>query len=395
MNRRTLLASLGTAALAGCLDDSSPATESGTSTHTPSRTPSGTPATPETVESAWPVPNHDAGLSNYAPDATGPTTKPGELWRHSTGASLSAPVVADGTLYVGGDDGVVRAFDARTGEAQWQTSVGAAASTPHVVDGQVVVPTASAIVALGTDGAGPQWQVETPARRGIVVADHGIYYVATGEETMVVARERSDGTERWRAPIQDPWAPPVFTGAGEVFVTSRGSWDTPWRFAVDSGEFRGRERPTPGGADFVVSQFYLGGSVFGAKELFSTVTAHAVTDDGYDWRTGIDGAACFGLAAGGSHLYARGRCIDRPGLFGLSLSDGREVWYAETEGRPVARPVVTTETVLVLTEDRLHCFAPSNGIERWRRPVADVGEAFVVADDLLFTTQGDTVRALR
>jgi hypothetical protein len=62
MNRRGLLASLGTVALAGCLDDSLPSTDSSTPTPTLSTTPNLTPATPETVDSTWPVSNHDAGL---------------------------------------------------------------------------------------------------------------------------------------------------------------------------------------------------------------------------------------------------------------------------------------------------------------------------------------------
>ena len=388
MNRRTFLAAVGTMGVAGCLDDG-PGTP-GTDTPT---TPT-TPTTPASVDSAWPVPNHDAGRSNFSPDASGPTTEPSELWSVSTGTPSSDPVVADDTVYVGGHDGVVRALDARTGEEQWRASVGATAYTPHVVDEQVYVPTADGIVALAADGSGPQWQVDTASRRGVAVADHGIYYVAVGGEEVVVARERSDGSERWRTRIQDPWGPPVFTGGGQVFVTTRGSWDTPWRFAADTGEFLADRRPTPGD-DFVVSQCYLGGSVFGAKELFSTVTAHAVTDGGYDWRTGVEDAACFGLAGGASHLYARGRCAGRPGLFALSLSDGSEVWHAEMEARPVGRPVVTSETVLVATDERLHCFTPGEGNERWRRPADDVGERIVVADDLLFTTVDDTVRALR
>lgn len=384
VDRRSFLASVGTVAVAGCL--SVP-----TSTEPPSSTDS--PTAPASIDSSWPVPHHDPGLSKFAPDATGPTAAPGELWSVATDARLSAPVVADGTLYVGGEDGVVRALDARTGDEQWQVSVGAATRTPHAVGESVYVPTNEVIVALDADGT-ERWRIETPARRGLAVTADGLYYVSAEGEPTVVALDPS-GTERWRTAIRDPWAPPVFAGSGQVFVTTRGSWDYPWRFGADTGEYLGDERPPEGGADFLVSECYFGGSVFAAKELFSTVAATPVTDGGYDWRNGVDDAACFELAAGTNHLYAHGKCIDRTGLFALSLADGSEVWYADAVSDIVGRPVVASDTVLVRDETTLYCFAPDDGTERWRRPAADLGERFVVVDDLLFTTTDGTVRALR
>ena len=102
-SRRTLLASAGVAALAGCLggDDDPGDTptetptdtpEADTATATPTATAEPTPATPDSVDSAWPVPDHDSGRSNYAPGASGPTDPVAQLWTTAVGASLSAPV---------------------------------------------------------------------------------------------------------------------------------------------------------------------------------------------------------------------------------------------------------------------------------------------------------------
>lgn len=115
-SRRALLASLGTAAVAGCLTDSDSGATStdeptGTATPTdgPTATDTPTPEPPEQVSSSWPAPAHDAGLSNYAPDATGPTARVAELWRVEAGTTLSAPVVADDLLYAT-DGTMVRAY---------------------------------------------------------------------------------------------------------------------------------------------------------------------------------------------------------------------------------------------------------------------------------------------
>ena len=46
-------------------------------------------------------------------------------WRRSIGPSESSPLVANGTVYVGDQDGYVRTFNARTGRAGWRFYTGA------------------------------------------------------------------------------------------------------------------------------------------------------------------------------------------------------------------------------------------------------------------------------
>src|SRR4029079_8451501 len=74
------------------------------------------------------------------------------------GAGASAPVVADGILYVAADSGELHAIDAATGELRWigRTQVGALTS-PVVSDGRVFIHVGSSVfvfdVACGTGGA--------------------------------------------------------------------------------------------------------------------------------------------------------------------------------------------------------------------------------------------------
>jgi outer membrane protein assembly factor BamB len=64
-------------------------------------------------------------------------------------------------------------------------------------------------------------------------------------------------------------------------------------------------------------------------------------------------------------------------------------------GASATRPIVGTETVLVATDETLYCFDPSDGTERWTRPIDDVGREFVVVDDLVYATRDGSVRAFR
>ncbi|AUV80252.1 hypothetical protein C2R22_00035 [Salinigranum rubrum] len=293
VNRRAFLASLGTLVGAGCAtrsDTESPAeptpepTAEPTTTPTVSATRPDERAAPDSVDSAWPMPAHDSGRSNFSPDATGPTTLPADLWSVPFEASLSDPVVADGTVYVGGDDGAVRALDARTGAEQWTTALDAPAETPWVVGDRLFVPTPGAVVALDADGGGSVRRFETPARSDFVAARHGLYYVDASGPT-VVALERS-GERRWEAEINEPWQSPLLTSDEHVFVSTGAHWNEPWTFAVDTGQFEWNRRPEPGGSDMIAERFVSEGTVFAVDPMFGEVEA-AVVDSGGTTRSGV------------------------------------------------------------------------------------------------------------
>jgi outer membrane protein assembly factor BamB len=411
LSRRAFFATLGAVALAGCLDDTDADPEtgtdadgsSGTSTRPPtgtasdadqSSTPTGDPTPPERFDSAWPMPAFDPGRSNYSPDAPGPTTRIAELWRTTADTGLSAPVVADGTLFVGGDDGVVRTLDARTGDERWRLSVGDSAGVPWLLDGRLYVPTVDEIVALDADERTEAWRVDTPGRAATLVAQHGVYWLAEGDPPVVVAHARADGAERWRTEIGDPWEPQLFAGGGTVFVSSGPHDFDFWRLAADSGAVIGE---TPRfGHDFPAERCYLDGTVYAVGSFFGKVRATAVDASGGGWlqsdvppggRNGGD------LSGGDGQVYYTSNADEGPGVSALSTTDGSIVWTADVEPAITTRPVVAREAILLGTDAGLLCFDPTDGTERWAAPAVDGPVA--VVDDLVYATGGEAVRALR
>lgn len=375
-SRRAFLASLGTACLAGCLASESP-------------------APPTAVTSTWPMPGHDPGRTNHAPAATGPLGKPAEVWREQATAPLAGPVIADGTLFLGAADGVVRALDAANGVERWRAQADDSAGVPHVHDGRVHVPTAGGVVTLSAADGTVLWRAKAPERRGLLVAEHGLYHLSAGEQAAVVARERSGGGERWRTPLDKPWTSTLFAAAGQVLVSTGGAWDRPQRFDAATGEFLGDQRPPSGGADMLVEQFVQDGRVFAGKEMFQTVAAWPVGSDANDWTRRVENAACWRLSGGDGRFYAHAQCLDRKGLFAMSTANGDTAWHAGNVTQAVSRPVVAAETVLVPTKRALRCHDSADGRLLWTHPAAGVEEGLVVADDLVFATSGHEVRALR
>jgi outer membrane protein assembly factor BamB len=409
-SRRTLLASVATAALAGCTgdtpsDETDPAattdqTTGRTSSTEPTATSRPEPEQPASVDTDWPMPAADHGLSNASLDTVGPMGEVAELWGTDIGTELSGPTLVDGTLYVAGDD-LVRAFDARDGTEQWQRSVGSGAGTPWVVDEGLVVPTDDGIVSLGTDGQTERWRVETPTRAAFLVAPHGVYYVRDGDAPELVQLALSDGGEQWRADLDEgveppSWTPPVFASDDLVYVPTGTHARVPWQFDPESGSYVGDTelRDTGRGHHFPGERCYLDGAVYAADPFYGDLWAFEATPETYEqrWGDGLDDPGGDLLASDGERLFARNRRDGR--LHGVSLTGGAD-WASAPIGELVARPVVTDETVLALTEERLYCFDPTDGNRLWDRSADGIGTEFVVADDILFTTDGGTLRAFR
>jgi outer membrane protein assembly factor BamB len=443
-SRRTLLASLGTVPLAGCLGDTAPRERSESATDTPDESDqTQTPAPPDQVESSWPMPAGDPGRSNFAPDASGPTEEIALLWETQIDdTDLSQPVLSDGLVYVGGDSGTVRALSARTGAEQWQQSVGAATGAPWVREERLYVPTDDGIVSLqsgdGTEqwqqsvgaatgapwvreerlyvptddgivslqsGDGTeQWRVSEPDRAGFLVAAHGVYYVRDVETPVLVARSL-DGRKRWERELTDIWSPYLFASSDTVFLGTDHHWGVPWRFSPD-GEVLMEERPVLGGDDLPVARCYFDEAVYSSTPIFGKVSTFDATAGmlAKQWRFVPSGSSPAGarfLAVNGETVFVynqdRGQIVGVRGDETESQADGRGEVVVRYDGigDVVARPVVTSDAVLVPTETRLHCLDPESAERHWQRSRDGIGTGFIVADDLIYTTVDGTIRAFR
>jgi outer membrane protein assembly factor BamB len=147
---------------------------------------------------------------------------------------FSPPAVADGTVYVGGMEGRVRAFDAETGEQRWARDVGSAGvpGPPVVGEGQLYVVDSDVVHALTTDGQkcwdrpGEEFglgrsDLGQPVRAGgtLYVGGFAGAQADDGDPAgFVSALDVADGSERWT-------------------YTTRGYWDDSGNPDVQAGTF--------------------------------------------------------------------------------------------------------------------------------------------------------------
>jgi hypothetical protein len=163
--------------------------------------------------------------ANAAGTATVPAAIPRkvrQLWRERLpGGGLTAPVCAQGRVFVAGADGTVRALDAASGKALWQASAWAAVVHPpaywkgRVVfgscDGFLYCLDASDGRLLGRTELAPEKRLVNimdrlvsawPLGGGVVVSDDGIAHTAAGstaaDGAVAAAVDVATGKIRWR-----------------------------------------------------------------------------------------------------------------------------------------------------------------------------------------------------
>ena len=134
------------------------------------------------------------------------------MWTAATGGAVrSSPAVADGTVYVGSDDGKLYAFDAaglfncaagppRTCLAQWVTTTGAAVrSSPVVANGVVYVGSDDAgLYALNATTGQVIWKTITGAAvRSSPAVASGVVYVGSDDKA-VYALDAATGAVLWK-----------------------------------------------------------------------------------------------------------------------------------------------------------------------------------------------------
>ncbi|WP_415382798.1 PQQ-binding-like beta-propeller repeat protein [Halosimplex sp. TS25] len=116
-----------------------------------------------------------------------------ERWVREFGSVYRAPRIADGVVYVGTDDGVVRAVDATTGTVRWATEFGESSPNVFAVDDAVYAGDES-LAAFDREDGSVRWDhAVDDGHVSEVVVDGDVAYVE-GYDT-VAAFDR--GTELW------------------------------------------------------------------------------------------------------------------------------------------------------------------------------------------------------
>ena len=269
-------------------------------------------------------------------------------WVSKAGAGLAliGPAVANGTVYVGGNDGYLRGLDAATGVEQFNLTIPHApiddsgywckncVGTPLVSDGVVYTSIGRSYVAVDlTPGSvRTKWAFSdkgyaaTPA-----VVDGVVYFVSSRGITTLDAET---GAQIWAAQVAsrcEPNAGPevaagkVFFGCndGKVYAVDAASGSALWSFSTGSGKLL---RAAPTYADGVV---YVGGA-----------------------------ESCAHGYPGCMYLSSAAHALD--------ATTGVELWRFPTGGYVGTKPAIVDGIVYFASYDRqLYAVNATSGVQKW------------------------------
>jgi outer membrane protein assembly factor BamB len=202
----------------------------------------------------------------------------------------SAPVIADGSVFVSDAAGAIIAVDSESGKRRWRlqtTGLAPAAevsSTPTVVDGVVYVGGSDGVYALDAATGELKWQFVTsffPESAAVIsspVVDDGVVFVGASNGSVYALDARS-GTLRWRYKTERPVESSPALEAGVVFV---GSWDGTV-YALDAATGAERWKQVVG-SPVVSTPAVADGLVFVSTYLNGTLHALDALDGHERWQ---------------------------------------------------------------------------------------------------------------
>ncbi len=167
----------------------------------------------------WPSYRHDSGRSATSADAVPDSVKPAWTWTPKSATLPTAPIIAGKRAIFGGQDGILRGVDLKTGRLAWNAYVGGPLRYPPAAyEDKLYVGSSDGYVYCldGTEGA-PLWRFRTaPVERMIpvygtisstwpvpsVLVEDGVVYAAAGisnhDGTHVYALNARTGNIKWQ-----------------------------------------------------------------------------------------------------------------------------------------------------------------------------------------------------
>ncbi|MBX7246448.1 MAG: PQQ-binding-like beta-propeller repeat protein [Candidatus Sumerlaeaceae bacterium] len=305
-------------------------------------------------------------------------------WRTQIkGGSKTQPLVKDGKVYVGGNDGGLYALDQKTGKLAWRFDAGAAVATSPAAWKDLVLFGAADGKFYAVNRSGKRaWVYEAgdPIYSAPVVSDDGVAYFGSNNARLHAVNadtgklvwkneEASYNVESKPCVLGDH----VYFGAwdGNLYCVDRKSgktlWKTPGGYNQSiKGNLTRYYAPADNGpvatADsvFVADRAYAAGRFTGSGDFVTTISADC---------------SALSLAKDGNHLYLRS---NKSGVSKVGF-DGKSVWKSDVvAGRIPVSPTEAGDKVYVCTNSgKLNCLDAATGKTLWSYQVTP--QLFVMA----------------
>ena len=371
----------------------------------------------------WRGPNRDGAVIQFVPPPAWPEALTRQ-WQVEVGEGYASPVVAGDRVFVHtrrGDDEVVSALDATTGDVVWQAAYPAPyelhpaavqhglgpKSTPAISDGKLFTFGISGILS-GFDLATGQllWRRDAPAAgpyygtamSPVVEGDLLIAHVGGHDHGALTAFDTASGEERWSWSGDGPsYASPVVSELGGVrqVVTYTQSYlvgiavasgELLWQVPFTTRSVQNTVTPIVEGDIVISSGLAKGLSALRVERADDAWTTHTIWENRsvsfYMSSPVIAGGAIYGLSDRNSGQYV---CVDVASGDTLWMSEGRQAANAAVVRAGDVLLLLNNAAELFILETSRRGFEPLRRYDvaesqTWAHP-AIVGDSLFVKDE--------------
>ncbi len=287
-----------------------------------------------------------------------------ELWRASTGIVYNSPTIADGTAYIGSNDGSLYAINASTGEQKWTAATGNAIrySSPTVANGTVFVGSFdNSLYAFDAETGDQKWSAATGGdiSSSPTVKD-GTVYVGSKDNSLY-AFNASTGDQEWSAATGGTIgtsSPTVKDGT--VYIGSKD--DSLHAFDAETGD---QEWSAATAGDIESSPTVSDGTVYVGSNDNSLYAFDANTGD-QEWSTSTGGRVRSSPTVANGTVYVGS---NDNSLYAFDATTGNQKWSFSTGGGVRSSPTVANGTVYVGSKDEsLYAVDADTGDQKWSSP---------------------------
>lgn len=315
----------------------------------------------------------------------GPDGQPQLAWSVKAGGPFeTSPIIGDGTLFIGSDDGFLYALDARTGADRWRLDLGAPAPASAVFgDGVVAIADQQGIL-HGVDAAtGSEVWHQDPVIGAAPALAGGIVYI-NGKDHKVHGFDLKTGAERWSWTTTADLTNALAVAGDSAYASSSDgvlhavtlkSSKEAWSYQLNGTDI---------GYPIVAGDVVLVNVLQGAGEPSGELYALDRASGKLLWR--FRGPSGLQISLGSVRdgiLYAP---TQADGIYAFHVADGTRVWQAT--GPRVFFPTALVGDILYMTSEsppEIAAAKASDGSALWALPTTDIPKGNpVVSGGMLF-----------
>ncbi len=316
------------------------------------------------------------------------------VWKAQTYTTSGGPVVTGGVLYVGADDGTVRAFDAATGKTAWSFTRTAGVSSQLGQDAYVAV--AGGVVYVTSDGGAvyaldattgkQRWLSTTPTGDHIytkpTLANGLVYFAAGGIEGAVYALDTATGAVRWTHAQTGGFDGQQVVAGGTLFAGG-----TSTLYALDAKT--GASLWSYDATSNILSPAVVSSDLLYIGSQDGAIVAIHATDRSKVWAFQTGGSAGNALIARGAALTLDGQTLyagSQGGtVYALDAATGKQRWSVALSSPIDAPPTALDGTLFVTTEaGDVVALRESDGASVWHAQT----HGFIIAAPLVSAPAG-------